>query len=48
MSVQHVHAVPLNPEEGIRSPRTGVTDNCELPSGCWEKQPVLLTTKPSL
>lgn len=21
---------------GIRSPGTGVTDNCELPGGCWE------------
>jgi hypothetical protein len=35
--------------EGVRSPGTGVTDNCELSCGCWdlnlgplEEQPVLL------
>ena len=39
MAVQHVHTVPLNPEEGIRSP--GVSDSCELPRGCWDEQPVL-------
>ena len=22
---------------GITSPRTGVTDSCELPCGCWER-----------
>ena len=41
--------------EEVRSLETGVTDNCELPYGYWElnpgpleKQPVLLTTEPSL
>lgn len=40
--------------EGVRSPRTGVPDGYELPSGCWELnpspevQPVFLTTEPSL
>lgn len=29
---------PQRPEKGKRSPGTGVTDNCELPCGCW-KQP---------
>lgn len=24
MSVYHIHAVPVEPEEGIRSPRAGV------------------------
>lgn len=23
-------------EEGLGSPETGVTNGCELPSGCWE------------
>lgn len=34
----------------VRSPETGITDSCELPSGCWdlnlgplEEQPMLLT-----
>jgi hypothetical protein len=22
--------------KGVRSPRTGISDNCELLSGCWE------------
>ena len=26
-------------EEEVRSPRTGVTDSCELPCGCWELNP---------
>jgi hypothetical protein len=37
------------------SPRTRVTDSCELPCGCWElnlglleEQPVHLTIEPSL
>lgn len=29
MSVYHVHACTQSPEEGIRSPGTGVTDNCD-------------------
>jgi hypothetical protein len=41
--------------EGMRSPGTGVADNCEPPRGCrelilpdpLEEQSVLLTTKPS-
>lgn len=40
----------LRPEEGMGSPETEVTDDCELPYGCWglnldplEEQPVLLT-----
>ena len=40
--------------EGVRFPRTGVTDRCKLQWGCWELNPgplqeqsVLLTTEPS-
>lgn len=43
------------PEEGARSPKTGVTDECQSPSGCWksnpgvlEEQQVLLIVEPSL
>ena len=39
----------------VRFPGTGITENCELPCRSWElnpgplkKQPVLLTTEPSL
>jgi hypothetical protein len=46
---------PKRPEEGVRSPGTGVTDGCEPPCGCWEfnsgrmeEQPVFLTVDPSL
>ncbi|EDL03328.1 mCG1026209, isoform CRA_a [Mus musculus] len=42
------------PEEGVRSPGTGVTDRRELPYGCrelnldpLEEPPALLTTEPS-
>lgn len=39
-------------EEGVQSPRIGVTDGCELPCGFWElghlqEQPVILTAEPS-
>ena len=37
LSVYHMHAWSLQkPEEGIRTPGTGVTDGCETPCGCWE------------
>lgn len=43
------------PQGGGGPPRTGVTDGCEPPHGCWEsnqvpwqKQQVLLTPEPSL
>jgi hypothetical protein len=46
---------PWRSEKGIESLGTRVTDSCELPCGCWgshqgplEKQPVFLTTEPSL
>lgn len=53
----HVHRTWAGPElrRGIRSPRTGGTDRCETPRGCWdphpgplEWHPVLETTEPSL
>ena len=50
MSVHHVCAMPMRPEEGDRFPRTGVTDSVSPPCRCWgldpgplEEQPVLLT-----
>ena len=40
MSGRHdIGAMPLEPEEGIRSPGTGVTDTCEPLCGCWEPNP---------
>ena len=37
LSVHHMSAwCPGKPEEGIRFPRTGVTDGCKTPSVCWE------------
>ena len=32
----HMCLAPVEPEEGNRSPGTGVTDGCELPFGYWE------------
>lgn len=35
--VYYVHAwCPRRPEEGVRSPGTGVTGGCEPPCGCWQ------------
>lgn len=55
VSVHHVCAVPSNARRGHQNPCNGVTEDCELPFGCWEsspgplgEQPVLLTTKSSL
>ena len=49
MSGYHIHVCCLwKSEGGPGSPRTGVTVSCELPYGCWEEQPVLLTREPSL
>lgn len=30
----HAYLVPLKPEEGIRSPETGLLSGCELLCGC--------------
>lgn len=36
MFVHDVYAwCPQKPEEDIKSPAVGVTDNCESPPGCW-------------
>jgi hypothetical protein len=32
----------------IGSPGTGVIDGCKPPYVCWEPQPVLLSTEPSV
>jgi hypothetical protein len=47
--------VPEGIRKVIMSLGTGVTNDCELPCGCWEatlgslsQQPVLLTAEPSL
>ena len=46
---------PWKPGRSVGSPRTGVTDGCEPPCGCWEsylgpveEQPVSLVTEQSL
>jgi hypothetical protein len=49
--VAYVCLVPKEAREGIRSLGTGVRDDCEPPSGCWESNPglqeqwVLLTSE---
>lgn len=54
MSVYHGCAVPTEPEEGVESPRTGVTATSELPCGFWGLNPNplqeqgILTAEPSL
>jgi hypothetical protein len=35
-------------EKGAGSPKTGVTESCELPGGCWELNPGPLETQPVL
>lgn len=47
------HLVPESLEEGIRSPGTGITDNCEQSRGCYElnlgplqEQQAFLSTEP--
>lgn len=32
----HACLMPKKAKEGIRAPRTGVKDSCELSWGCWE------------
>lgn len=47
LSVYHICAgCPQMPESVIRSPRTGVTDSCELLCGCWELNPGPLEEQP--
>ena len=38
MSVHHKYAMPMEPEEGVRSPGTGITDSCEQPCGCQKSK----------
>lgn len=36
--MDYMHALLLmRPRESIKSPKTRVTDGCELSSGCWEQ-----------
>lgn len=54
MSVHSGYAwYPGGPEEGIRSPETGIADNGKQPGGCWElnldplqEQQLFLTSEP--
>ena len=39
---------PLQVEESVGSPGTGVTDSCEQPRGCWELKPCPLEEQPAL
>jgi hypothetical protein len=39
VSVDHMWALGMEAEEGVRTPGTGVTDAREPPSGCWELNP---------
>lgn len=39
MSVYHGCAVPEEAREGIRSPRTGITGDCDSPRECWVLNP---------
>jgi hypothetical protein len=51
-----MHALCLyRPEEGVRSPKAGVTNGCDLPYGCWQsnlsplgEQSIILHTEASL
>ena len=38
----------MEAREGIRCPRTGVTDGCKMPCGSWESNPDPLQEKPVL
>jgi hypothetical protein len=45
--VHHLHAWGLQkPEEGDRSPGTGITEDSELPCECWKPSPGLLEGRP--
>ena len=50
MLVYHMCPVPAEPEDGIKSPETGVIDSCELPGGSRElnTDPLPLTSEPPL
>ena len=55
MDICAPHACPRRPEEGVRFPKTGVTDSYERSCECWELNPgleeeqrVLLTSETSL
>lgn len=39
VSTPQSHLVPVEPEEGVKSPGTEVSDSCELPCVCWELNP---------
>lgn len=36
---------PQRPEKGTQSPRTAVTDSCELLCGCWKRNRVFCKTR---
>ena len=45
MYVYHMHTVPTEAREGIRSPETGVTGGCEPPYECYFYKPVIYALK---
>ena len=49
LSMHHLCArCSWRPEEGVRSPRSGVTNGCEAPCGCRELNSCLLEGQPEL
>lgn len=55
MSMHHMSAVLMKPEQGVGYPETGVTQSCNLSCESWginpgsfKRQSVILTTEPSL
>jgi hypothetical protein len=47
--VSHMHARCLRrPEESLGASRTGVTDGCKPPCGCWESNLSSLEERPGL
>lgn len=38
----HAQGCPQRPEEGVGYPGIGITEDCDLPCGCWESDLGLL------
>jgi hypothetical protein len=55
LSVYRMHEIPTEDRQCRQNSKTGVTDTCDPPRGCWEPNPdplqeqhKLLVTEPSL